>query len=159
MSEWTLVTPDANFCVYFHRLPNTNEVIFIGHGPLVKAFDMSEARRNNKWLEMTANAPGIEVSIIATFHGLLEARKFAVQLIQQYKPPCHQGAHRITRDMVVRVYDGKIYAKMVEAAEDNGISPGAMSNHLNRRAGYDSVRGLQFMRYAEWVAKHGNGGN
>jgi hypothetical protein len=46
----------------------------------------------------------------------------------------------------VQRQDGMIYDNARQAAIANNVTPGAMSNHLNRRTGYATLGGVTYTR-------------
>lgn len=142
-----LIKLNHSFAVYSHFLHG--QLIFIGFGAVEKAVNLTDARKNSRWLEITAGQTAVEVEIGETFKTRGEALEAWRAAVDHYRPPCNDQAVYLARQPIICNATGTVYPTVTAAAKAHSISKGALSNHLNKRAGYESVRGLTFRRAKE----------
>lgn len=151
--------------VWFHKIGP--KVFYIGSGRLNEALSVSNVSNNRAWLERVKNYGGgkVEIEIVEIFQDLLSARKAAFQYRVKHRMTLIMHNPRNMRGEVRLVSTGEKFPNGNRAAQTYGISPSAMSNHLNRRKGYERIHNMVFERilpdvpaprphpYAEELAK------
>ncbi len=139
------------WCVYSHHLlPNDREVFFIGMTRLLDVFQHKDAYHNHHWVNTVKETDVIKTIIIQTSLDKNDCYRYQSNLIRQFRPIANVQGFKITGKNVITCTqgpnEGKTYGTVTEAAERNGISQPAMSNHLNGRKGYEMLRGMKFKR-------------
>lgn len=145
------INPRKPFCVYSHNL--YGKIVYIGAGTLKRAFELTG--RGERWHRSMTN-PDIpwveyEVEILESFETYPEALIREAALIAEHQPSFNvQGIAAATRKRLLTkvkcVETGSIYPTITKAAEAIGVTPGAISNHLNGRQGYEHIKRLHFQR-------------
>jgi hypothetical protein len=145
-----------SFCVYGHFLKNlptvcpSNEIFFVGICKLTDVYKFPDAYRNNYWRDNVSENTIIEILVSFTSENLIECQRQLEVIVKQSRPIANiKGYRQHGKTMVTCIQGsnvGKVYNTTTEAAELNGVSQPAMSNHLNGRPGYETLRGMKFKR-------------
>lgn len=137
-------------CIYSHSLPPYNAIFYIGVCKLRDAYDFADAYRNTHWRATVRDNAPVRVTILATTLNIIEANQHFRSLFNEMRPEANVRGHVISGKSLVTCITGQnagtVYSSQHEAAERNGITPGALSNHLNGRVGYENIRGMKFVR-------------
>lgn len=145
-----LDNPAIAHCAYLHIVeygPDDRRVMFAGSCQFRQLLEAPDARKNRAWRQYVAPVNRIIIKVVAMFDNPHEAANEAATQARALKPYCNVHGERDTSAGKVRcIDDGLEYRNAAAAARFYGISPGAMSNHLNQRAGYSTIRGLCFER-------------
>lgn len=72
------------YCVYFHRHPITNEIVYIGHGTKQRAYTTSY--RNKKWIKFITEYPNYLIEIFKDNLTKEDAFELESELIKKEKP-------------------------------------------------------------------------
>lgn len=141
-------TTRKKWCVYAHSPviePNGTEVRYIGFCPLTEIMTPPDCRRNNMWF---THVLPFEYETRVIFIGdKVECMLKASHLRAQHRPICNAHGHVSTRGQRVRcLTNGQEFDNATEAATFFGVSKSALSNHLNGRPEFPTVRGMIFER-------------
>lgn len=142
-------TIESLFCTYEHWVatPDGQTLIYVGCCRLRDVYLCPDARRNPQWQTLITEAIPVELRIIATADHQYECMKLASELVGRHRPYCNMyAAAHAGKAIVTCVTTGKSYPTSAEAAINEGVSTSALSNHLNGRPGYKSVKGKMFRR-------------
>lgn len=136
--------------LYSHCLNHSQAIFYLGVCRLVDLYDFSNAYRNSLWRQTVKDDTPLTVSVIASTDNENDAIRALRRMYDEARPPANVGGYQLGRQTVVTCVQGdnagKTYNSATDAALQNGISPGALSNHLNGRRGYDNIRGMKFKR-------------
>lgn len=138
------------WCVYSHAIPPYDTLFFVGVSKLRDLYDFTDAFRNNYWRMTVKNETVVRVTLLGASISVPECNQHMRALIEQFRPVCNIKGYAITGSTMVTCTQGAnagtSYSSQLDAAEKNGLTPGAMSNHLNGRKGYEVIRGMKFKR-------------
>jgi hypothetical protein len=158
--EAFIIDPDEadQYCVYLHEIHDfeTGEFtcIYAGVCQIRDVMSAPDARANSEWIEIM-NAPTrpiLKTSIVFICESPLTAQDKRRELRHSLRPICNIKGMSVTRNrrqMVECINTGKRYNSASDAARDTGVSQGNLSNHLSGKAGYRTVKGLEFRRVVE----------
>lgn len=139
-----------NWCLYSHTLPPSTAIFMLGVCKVNEVYKFIDAYRNSYWRANVQPETKINVRIIATFPGMIEAQTALRMAFNEIRPEANiKGYQRTGRTTVMCIEGenkGKVYPSASVAALENGITPGAMSNHLNGRHGFFSIKNMKFQR-------------
>jgi hypothetical protein len=129
----------------------TGELLFIGCDILNNVFKLTQAKRNDKFRELIVeNNRAIKVDILRMFDDMTSAKAYATVETGFRQPWCNiHGKETSTYANGGRVRcmnDNCEYDNAFQASKHYGINQSQLSNHLNNRPGYKTVRGLTFTR-------------
>lgn len=131
------------FCTY--SLTMHGAVIFIGACRYADLMQFDDANKNSEFVRMVKHSDWLEFELIATHPTLADAKADQRARIETDKPHCNINGKTFTKSSRVRcVTTGAIFDNAAQACIATGVSRASMSNHLNRRAGYETVKKLQF---------------
>lgn len=129
---------------------DTNGVIqYVGVSLLSKLFTLEDAYNNSEFSRIFADIySSIEIKCVSltTIEG--EALAEARNLIRTHAPHCNlRGFYqRPEYQSVVCDQTGEIFHSVRACATAHGLSASALSNHLNRKPGYKTVKGKTYRR-------------
>ncbi len=136
--------------LYAHYLHPATEIFFLGTCRLRDLYDFSECFRNSRWRKMVNYETPIKVQVLASMDNPIDANKALRMMYDQFRPDANVNGYMIGGKMIISCTEGENAGKTWETSNqcaiENGISAGALSNHLNGRIGYDHVRGMKFKR-------------
>lgn len=136
--------------LYGHCINNQTTFFYIGVCRLVDLYNFDNAYRNTLWRQTVKEDTLVTVSVLASTDSEIDAHNALRRMYDEARPPANVSGYQLSRQTVVTCIAGdninKTYASATEAALQNGISAGALSNHLNGRRGYDNIRGMKFKR-------------
>jgi hypothetical protein len=120
--------------------------LFIGVTRMAELFQFSDARRNSEWLRyVTPDRPLI--TIVHATGDYNQCSNYRRKLVIEKKPFANLRGFDASMSMRVRcLEDGKIYDTVTDAARNYDASISAVSNHLNGKPGFKSVKGHTFER-------------
>lgn len=137
-----------NFAVVVHRTLS-GRVLSVVFERFADMFRIDNLRNNAAWVNaVTSDKGAVIATIVAVFERRIDAVKYASDVRNALKPVTMRTAYHNMKK-VKRVDTGQVYNSAREAALANGITPGAMSSHLNKRKNYEKVHGLVFERVVE----------
>lgn len=148
----TLVLPAAafedHFCVYRHDLLGEQpRTIFYGVCKLREAFGFPDARMNTEWRKIVTPETPLGTAIVFTAKHLIECQNYRYRMIVLHKPHCNLNGTITQRGgRVVCDQTGQVFETLAEAARTYELNPGALSNHVNGKPGFKSVKGKTFSR-------------
>jgi hypothetical protein len=121
--------------------------IFIGSCKLQDAFRFKDAARNQTWLSMIRPETDVFVNIIMTgsrYDCLNEQARYVNQCGQHLRPICNRfaSANKVLSAGRIVCSDGRIFENQQVAADALEVSQSRISQHLARRTGFKTVRGL-----------------
>lgn len=138
------------WCVYSHCLDPSTEIFYLGFCKLPEVYKHADAYRNSYWRQHVTDQTVIRVTVLATMDNPIDAQTALRQLFNECRPEANVKGYLQSRKTTVTCVEGankgSTYESITECALRNGISQGALSNHLNGRPGYESVLGNKFMR-------------
>ena len=136
--------------LYGHCINYQTTFFFIGVCRLIDLYDFSNAYRNSHWRQTVKEDTPLTVSILASTDSEIDAHKALRHAYNEMRPPANVSGYQLSRQTVITCLTGEnagmTYESATEAAKKNGISAGALSNHLNGRSGYANIRGMTFKR-------------
>lgn len=140
-----------NYCFYIQQLMPSGEVFYAGICKLRDVFTCPDAYKNTHWRATINDQSTIRTTVMATsdkeneVHNELSSfLKLSCRPTANAKGFQQSGSAAITCTLGPNA--GKSYATQDRAAIENGISQPSLSNHLNGRRGYETVRGMKFRR-------------
>jgi hypothetical protein len=137
-------------CVYAHYVMPENTLFFIGVCKLTDVYRHPDAFRNHHWIETVKDDTVIRTVVVQTSLQPIDCIRYQNILVKQYRPICNVVGQRIAGRFVITCLEGpnagKTYTTTTQAAYENGMSQPTLSNHLNGRRGYETVRGMKFKR-------------
>lgn len=137
-------------CVFSHSLPPYTDIFYIGVCKLRDVHDFSDAFKNTYWRATVKDDVSIRITILGISPNVIDCNQHFRALYNQFRPIANIKGYVIAGKSLVTCVQGtnagQTYSSQFEAAERNGITPGAMSNHLNGRTGYEHIRGMKFVR-------------
>ena len=141
---------NRQYVAYAHRWTD-GRCFYIGACRLSELLAAPDAHQNSEWKKLVTSTVVIKVEIIATFPTLPEAKTAIIPLIVEHNPHCNLHGKLVeTSQTQIRCVDtGEIFPNAATAAKSKGIAQSAMSNHLNGRPSYRTVKGLRFERVTE----------
>lgn len=135
------------WCVYLHFINGDTTPIFAGVCRVRALLDMQEARGNSAWTELVLGPTPIRIALIHTTDSYYEAVNFRMKYIIAQKPICNmQGKSIGVSRIIVCNETGQEYASITEAARKMDAGLSNMTNHINRKPGFKSVKGYTFRR-------------
>lgn len=137
-------------CVYAHKV--NNEYVFIDVGTVRDAFDLTKMINNGRWQEVVAsNELSIEFLHFGRAGDRTQMNAVKTQLLNIHKPPANLDKSRIGPMVILCNETGATWRTIAECAQSTGASMSALSNHLNQRPGFKTVKGLTFQRIHGYV--------
>lgn len=136
----------SDWCVYTQKSSDGN-LIWVGVAQLSKVYGFADAWLSPLWRGlMDGGGMAVSVDIIYTCQFEYMAHNWRASYMREpgNSPICNPLQVKAIKRGIRCKETGIVYVNNKEAAAANGITQGALSNHLNRRAGYESVRGLTF---------------
>lgn len=129
--------------VYLHRIPETNEVFYVGLGKYNRCNQVSKGNRNKYWINIY-NKYGRTVEVVEKDLTLDEAKSLEVEYIKYYSPKCNLtkggDAAPNSKKIEVHSYDLKgnyisSYESILDAVISNGGSfkSNAVSKALDKQ--------------------------
>lgn len=127
------------FCVYRLIHPTNATVLYVGHCRWIDVLRMPDIRWHREGGEI--------LHIIELYPDHHSARVAAQAQIKAAGWPAHnKTAMTGVQKMVQCVETSEIWPSITIASRAHGISPSALSNHLNGRPGHRSVKGRHYQR-------------
>lgn len=134
---------DQLWTVYVLKDTVTNEIEFVGHCKLNDVIKTPDVR----------GVPGFDIKrfyaleVISVHNSASHARVEAARLIKQLNVPKLNRTSSMTRHCPIEcVETGQQWRNATECVQTQGITQSALSNHLNNKPGYLTVRGLTYRR-------------
>lgn len=140
---------DKTYCSYTHSVTydEGEKIMYAGCCLLREVFQSPDARHNSAWREYIAKQPKVKIEIKGVFTHRYEAYNDMARISRENEPYCNVFGKLDKSSGSIRcVNDGNEFLNQSKAAEFYGITRGAMSNHIKRRKGYATIRGLTFER-------------
>lgn len=142
----------SNYCVYRHIAPighgDTDVTIYFGVCKLNEVFNFVDARSNTKWREIITDRTSLTIEICYIGDRTDCYNERGRMFYSEQRPICNvQG--RDLRGAMTKITcneTGVTYPSQIQCATAMGINQGALSAHLNNRAGYATVKGYTFRR-------------
>lgn len=158
--EQFFIDPDdaLRYCTYLHEIHNFEtghfDCIYVGVCQICDVMAAPDARANSEWLEIMGapTRPILRTTIVFISDGPLDAQDKRRALRHQLKPICNikgVDASRYKRQKIECVNTGERYDTATEAARATGVSASNLSNHLNGKPSFKTVKGLTFRRVME----------
>ncbi|QWY83186.1 hypothetical protein [Rhizobium phage RHph_X2_24] len=138
------------YAVYMHEDAIENRVLYIGVTRLDELFTFNDALCNSMWSD-TVDRPEIvnlSVRVVALTEDEREAIMEQRRLIAEHRPFCNVKGYWVapSRQKILCIETGEIFNSISDVEKAHGISRSAMSNHLNGKTGFKSVRGRTYKR-------------
>lgn len=128
--------------VYTHSV--NGELIFVGCCLLPEIGLMTAARCNSEWVRVARTGIKIKMAIIAATTDERIAQFHLAITISEHKPYCNINGKPIgnthKRKQVRCEQTGTLFGSVREAAQAALVTSATMSNHLNKRPGYATIR-------------------
>lgn len=151
----------TQFCLYavfttiehYQNKENPTAPFYIGVCKLSEVMRLPDAWRNTKFQELR-DEHTIMINIMETCSNETELHARRSAMVKQFRPLANiTGYSNVNSRAVITCIEGPqagvTYRNQTEAAQRNGLSQGAISNHLNGVPGYEIVRGCRFIRGAQ----------
>ena len=139
----------TTWCVYSVReapLPGDPiETLFIGSARLIELYAFPDAQRNTEWLRRVT--PDTQLIVTVLYLGdKVECWNEASRLsLTEPRPICNRlGLNMHGSSRPILCSNGQRYETQTEAAQALGINQAQLSQHLQRKPGFKSVKGLTF---------------
>jgi hypothetical protein len=132
------------YCVYTHDI--NGSIFYVGMGTLSRAY--SGEGRTHSWHDYH-DKRSVNVEIIAWFgDDKKRAADYEKILIKYYRPRCnfHHNTRKAYRGPVTCLETGARFVNASDAARKLNVKQSQMSNHLNGKPGYITVKGFHFLR-------------
>lgn len=144
----TKTTMVSNFCVYTHAIGG--KIAFVGMCELSQVMNFPDARSNSEWQRMTAHDEPFTMIILSVQPDQDEAYKERHKWIQiNGMPICNaRGAYvgHSVGYMIMCIETGVEYPSQAAACKELGMSPGALSRHIQGLKGHKTVKGFTFRK-------------
>lgn len=134
---------DLCWCVYTLTDPVSKEVVFVGHCKLVDVIKTPDLR----------GIPGFEpgrlysLEVIKIHNNASTAKYDASRLTTQLnRPRLNQLMATARHCQIECVETGQRWSNATDCANAQGITQSALSNHLNNKPGFVTIRGLTYRR-------------
>jgi hypothetical protein len=148
ISNHTL-TDAHSYCAY--RIKRDGVTLWVGVCKYADVLNPPDLQRASAALDLVSAAPvGLEVVTISTDRA--ECVSDADGMIERERPAGNAHAPapgNARRRGVLRRSDGARWPSVREAAEAAGVAPASMSSHLQRRAGYMTLKGETYERVSD----------
>lgn len=120
-------------------------VAYIGIETIASITDIGTFYRNNGWRSIVGpNGWNITIEVIETYRTREDAEA-GLKMLTGSTKGLVATTKRVSK-MVRRIDTGEEYISQTEAASANDVSVSGMSNHLQGREGYETIRGMKFER-------------
>lgn len=136
-------TARNEWCVYAHHAQNT--LIWIGCAPVLDVPAARDARKSSNW-RCYAKMSAFNVSILSTYTTAQEAQEAATAARVTMRPLCRPSPLLRVSKAVRCIEDGREFETIEIAADALGVLRSTIYNHLAKRPGYRTVKGLTFER-------------
>lgn len=144
----TIAELRETFCVYVQE--TSEGVFYAGMCRLYDVYKYPDAYRNTHWRQTVTDQTSIKTTVICTSLDINECYHRLHEFVRVVRPICNVNGYMTYGNIVITCVEGpnagKSYTTQEECARMNGISQPTLSNHLNGRKGYLSVRGMKFKR-------------
>lgn len=140
----------TEWCVY--ELWKQDQLLMLGVSRLNVAMNLTEAKSHAAFADhLTVHDPvGLVIKAVGKRDHCYNMRAAMLRSLPT-QPPLNNFRTGVRQPMIVCNEDGRAFRTQVEVCQTYGLSPPALSNHLNGRVGYMSVKGLTFRREAASV--------
>lgn len=147
----TIENMREHLCLYVQKLMPSGEVFYIGICKLSDVYRCPDAYRNSYWRAAIDDNSLIETTIFSTSKHYGDLWNELQEKVKLWHPVANmKGYQQSSMPSMITCIEGpnagKTYQTQQRCAESNGITQPALSNHLNGRPGYDTVRGMKFKR-------------
>lgn len=122
------------WCVYVLREVDTAEIKYVGYIRLINLFTLSDAKVNH---EFDIEKPVMLCVIDICENSGMAYRQHAIRR-REYRLPVKP--HRLFGEIEC-ITTNEVFPSAAEAARQHGIGQSNLSNHLNDRPGFKSVKG------------------
>lgn len=154
----TLVTPQnatilgltieqfgTEWCVY--ELWKQDQLIMLGVSRLNVAMNLMEAKSHAAFADYLSvtDEVGLVIKAVGKRDHCYNMRAAMLRSLGRM-PPLNNFRAGVRQPMIVCNEDGRAFRTQVEVCQTYGLSAPALSNHLNGRSGYMTVKGLTFRR-------------
>lgn len=138
-------------CLYVQKLMPSGEIFYLGICKLSDVYRCPDAYRNTYWRKTINDNTLIQTTVISTSSEYGSLYNQLNEYVKLWKPIANlKGYQQSSLPSVITCVEGdnagQTYQTQQRCAEANGITQPALSNHLNGRPGYDTVRGMKFKR-------------
>lgn len=140
---------DRLWCLYLHSIPQNGQwvTVFVGLCRYSQVMVSPDARANSAWREMCHNASDVLLTIVATTSDQRQLHNMRHKMITENKPHCNMHGYRGRGATTVQCdQTGEKWSTVTAAAEHADCAISTMSNHLNRRRGYATIKGNTYSR-------------
>lgn len=136
------------YAVYEHR--DINETVqYVGVTPLVELFALTDAQCNSMWPDIFSKpVTTLDINVVAVTPDEREAYQEMHRLISIHNPTCNRKGYWVDprKQNVICNETGETWDTAVAASRAHGLSYSQLSNHLNRKPGYKTVKGRTYRR-------------
>lgn len=138
-------------CVYSHMDARDGQVKYVGMCALTEVLNFTDARCNSLWPDIFLKPDAQIIITVESLHGSeQEAIKARYDFINALpvKPICNAKGYNIAphRQDVLCNETGERWKSVKETAQAHNLSESALSNHLNGKPGYRTVKGRTYRR-------------
>lgn len=138
------------YCVYGHyvQTPDGLVLVYVGVCKLTEVYQCPDARRNNAWNTMVTDAMELHIRIIGVSPASNVCHNHRANLVREHGPYCNVHGHKVGdfTSIITCNETGTSYANASKCAIAEGISTSALSNHLNNKSGWKTVKGKTYRR-------------
>jgi hypothetical protein len=132
------------YCIYFHKHPLTEEIVYIGHGRKDRAY--SRAFRNNQWKDFISKFPNYTVEIYQDNLTKSAAHELESELLKRYSPSCNAKIKQTLRSDIPELFAELFY---VDPSSPTGLRhkiPNKGKNLTNRKNADDPAGSQKYQQ-------------
>lgn len=133
------------WCVFGHYSVG-GQPIYYGYCKLEHVLNTKQFETGVEWYNTVIETGGQIIISILSLHNSEQSAADAKNAKLMTYTPASQGDSFRGRGFIRCIDTGMYFSTAGAAARYNDMTSATMSNHLNGRAGYDTVRGLRFER-------------
>lgn len=142
------VGANRQFACYLHTM--NDQPLYVGACRLSELMDAPDARQNSEWNRCVVAQSAVTLTIVSEHPTLLEAETAALIHALTVKAYCNLNGQKVIEkrgNAVMCIDTGEEFATAAEAAKILKLSTSNLSNHLNGKAGFHTVKGKRF----KWI--------
>lgn len=130
-----------------YSMSRDDVIIYVGLCKWSQLLHTPDARLNSGFRHLSGS---VVLEVLDYFASKKEAMRYQSASVNALAPSLNLMGKRVSanRNVITCLNDGMSYTSLYDAARAYDLTPGAISNHLAGRAGYDTVHGKRFAKGA-----------
>ena len=135
------------WCVYHHHDAN-DTLVYIGVCKLTELFSLPDARQNSEWVKRFGDDEPVIIKLQMVCEDVVFCNNTRFRQVQELKPVCNMigFSYGLQRVRIVCDQTGETFDSISEAARAHNLTQSALSNHVNRKRGHNSVKGRTYRK-------------